>query len=964
MMDSDKRIGNYAIDAFIGYGASSAVFKGVDLNCRAHGVAKNVAVKFIWDREMALEEVRRLERTHSVFEICDLITYDEIPGRKIRELIGDTIEQLEKAMNCPLPIEDDQLVGMLILKLINGEHLIDRALYRGEPLNPDYEWTVSFEHPEIGEQIVLKEWLTPVARRLTIEQRLEILLQLTKALHESHRQGVVHGDLNPWNVFYEPETGRISIIDLGRNNFGVQGWRSPEHLLLMTEEIDSLPVGADIRLLGQWMRYLLPKKGPWCALAESCYHEDPARRPTTGEMVKGLKSFLSPKPRRRLMAVAVLFSLTIMAGIFAWQQRTPFTLKVDGYNRIAVLPYTGSPMGRLVAEMVNKSLETTEVLDTIRFSEAQKAARDLGIHGDADIALMRKVVEALGVQFVLTGSIEESETGSLTWSGTLLQRDGAMRRLSARGQNTTMLSGAIALICLRLLGSSESPIPPSELFSTDHNANFLYSYGNEFFNEGNFNAAFPLYQKALEFDPNFNHARAKLAFCHYLRGNTEESESILVGLLDAAVFSSDHSMLAQVYNCLVRVYRANGELDKAGAYLQDAFFQIPDEKSKNRAPLYTIDALIKSDMGDFQGSARSGQLAKEILEESGDQLSKLYNYLMLIHIYELRQEWEQVRLNLDEALALARKHGIKSFEARFLVREARMAFQGPVSALDERLLNKLYSAREMLDAIGDDRVKLDAEFHIAKYFFLTNQFKTAREEARRLWQAAKLSGDDTLEIRTLLLLFDIAHGMADYENMKMYLNELMKGKKGETRKRQLFVFGRLWWIKAHLGDYEGAKAVLTRLEALSEDDEMLMGLVYNNLGEVYDLQGSYGRARELYQISLDIKKSRNDAKGITWTLRNFVMLSIKQNRLKEARFYMDELRGIDAEEFQTRIVFARLAYAEGAFEDAHQILLACKNESIEGGRWHDDLEASLLIYQRAVKEKRRLPLPDRLGNQL
>ncbi len=965
MTNPDKRIGNYAIDAFIGYGASSAVFKGVDLNCKAHGVAKNVAIKFIWDREMALEEVRRLEQTHSVFEICDLITYDEIPGHAIRELIGDTIEQLEKAMSCPLPIEDSQPVGMLILKLINGEHLIDRALYRGEPLNPEFEWTVAFEHPEIGEEIVLKEWLTPVARRLTIEERLEILLQLTKALDESHRQGVVHGDLNPWNVFYEPETGRISIIDLGRNNFGVQGWRAPEHLQLMTEEIETLPQSADILLLGQWMRYLLPRRGPWASLAERCHHQNPERRPTTREMIKALKGFMSPNPRRRLLAVAAVFSFTIMAGIFAWQQRNPFTLRVDGYNRIAVLPYSGSPMGRLVAEMVNKSLESTEVLDTVRFSESQKVARDLAVQAGEDMTTMRKAVEALGVQFVLTGNVEETETGSLTWTGTLLQRNGASRRLTARGQNTTMLSGAIAALCLRLLGSSESPIPPSELFSTDHNANFLYSYGNEFFNEGNYNAAFPIYQKALAFDPHFSHARAKLAFCHFLRGSLSESEEILIDLLDSVEVLSDHDLLASVYNYLARACHAKGETDRAESFLREAFFQIPYENNKNRAPLYTVEALIKTGKGDYAGAERSAQLAKEILEHSGDRLAMLHNYLMLITIYENTRDFDLARQNLEEGLALAREHEIQSFEARLLKKDARLAFEGGALAdLNDEVLAKLYQALEIQDRIGDDRFKLDTEYHIARYFFLTSQFPKAEEQGLELLRAVRASGDDELEGKILVLLLDVFHALRDYESMEHYMAEMLKGKHGESRSRQIYVYGRMWYIKAQMGAFEEAREALRSFEALSEGNDNFLAMVINNHGEIDYLEGRYARARENFLKSLDLKRTIDNTRSITWTLRNLVMLNIRENRLQEARRYMNELLETDPGEFQTQVISARLVYAEGAFKDALQIISSCKTEAVAGGRWHDELEASLQLYRKAARENRHHELPDQLINHL
>jgi len=52
-------------------------------------------------------------------------------------------------------------------------------------------------------------------RRLTVREVLDAALQLVDALAEAHAQHVVHKDINPSNVVWNPETHRLKLIDFG-----------------------------------------------------------------------------------------------------------------------------------------------------------------------------------------------------------------------------------------------------------------------------------------------------------------------------------------------------------------------------------------------------------------------------------------------------------------------------------------------------------------------------------------------------------------------------------------------------------------------------------------------------------------------------------------------------------------------------------------------------------------------------
>lgn len=52
-------------------------------------------------------------------------------------------------------------------------------------------------------------------RRISIEELLQIAIQLAKALADIHAANIIHKDINPSNIVYHPETGVAKIIDFG-----------------------------------------------------------------------------------------------------------------------------------------------------------------------------------------------------------------------------------------------------------------------------------------------------------------------------------------------------------------------------------------------------------------------------------------------------------------------------------------------------------------------------------------------------------------------------------------------------------------------------------------------------------------------------------------------------------------------------------------------------------------------------
>lgn len=959
MNHTEKRIGNYAIEKFIGYGASSAVFQGYDLKCRSHGVFKRVAIKFIWDREMALDEVKRLEQTQSVFEICDLITYDEVPGSAIKDLIGETILQLENMMNCPLPIEDDLPVGMLILKLINGEHLIDRAVHQGEAIDPKSEWLLEFDHPEMDRQIAVKEWLTDVARELSLEERLDILLQLARAIDESHQRGVVHGDLNPWNVFYDRRTGRISIIDLGRNNFGVQGWRAPEHISLMLEEIKTLPQTTDVWLLGQWMRYLLPRKGPWTPFIERCQQVNASKRPNPRDILKQLKAFLQPRPKKRLLAVAGLFSLTLFAGIYALQQRVPFSMDPTGYNRIAVLSDGASTYGELVAEMVGQSLEASAQMQAVSTFKT----RGLGKGGTTDLAILKETADSLGVQFVLSGTVTSDEQGTLHWNGVLMQRDGPVRNLTASGQNYNILSDQLTSMCLELLGSDTLPLPVTNFYSHDPHASFLYSYGNEFLFSGKFSSAYEMFSKAFAADPDFHWAAAKAAFCDFRRGHFDAAEGVLLGLVNNPAVQEKDDLLVTVYRYLSHLAYANMEYEQAIYYIEEA--KAVDAQyvgEETLADLYSHESVILVALNDLEGARLASRRASEMYQALNDNFGTVNNMLLQIDGLVGQRELDEARVKTANALEMARGYGLENLEAILLKKDARIDMLGPAALLTEETLDKLQRARDIQVNIGDTYYLLNTEYHIGMYYKHRNEFGKADSLLRDNLRKARQIGDREQAFKTALALADMAISEDNFVEAEVLLLDLIDTESPSMMVGR-YVYSRLGRLNANAGNFEKATEFYKRYldSALSNQNDRSISYAYNNLGEVAELQGAYDLAKDYYLRSMSHKTDGNDVKGHTWTLRNLAMLHMKIGKMNQARSYIQKVNHLDPSDFRSLMISARFQYELGNFEDALDIVEKVRSQ-LDGERWTENLEKTYRNYMQATVTKRKSDMPAELAN--
>ncbi len=141
--------------------------------------------------------------------------------------IGDTIHHGALTLICRAYRNEDDF--QVILKTLRSEYPSQGEISR---LRLEYENTRQFddehiikviEYLEQGKSatLVLEDFggtsldHIMAVERLSLETCLQIALEVTQGLEILHSRGLVHKDINPSNIIWNRQTGRIKIIDLG-----------------------------------------------------------------------------------------------------------------------------------------------------------------------------------------------------------------------------------------------------------------------------------------------------------------------------------------------------------------------------------------------------------------------------------------------------------------------------------------------------------------------------------------------------------------------------------------------------------------------------------------------------------------------------------------------------------------------------------------------------------------------------
>jgi eukaryotic-like serine/threonine-protein kinase len=585
----------YQIARFLGSGGMGHVYAADDLELGEQVALKAVRHESTFDPEM-LDRLRRevqLARrvTHpNVCRVFDLGRHTQ-PGR------ADVV--------------------FLTMELVQGETLSARLLRSGKIHGPE---------------------------------ALAIAGQLCRALDAAHHAGVLHRDFKCGNVMLIGQGEKVRAVV---TDFGIARWLGPasateatgsQTMMLGTpaymspEQVSGQPLTAasDIYALGLVLYEMVtgvrpfhaespiiealkrlnePPEPPqrlvpeitqtWNGVILKCLEREPGRRfATAAEVLEALQGAPLPKAQpARLGARGIAIMLFLLLAIFALAFRDHIWLpRLPAQKHIAVLPFTltgGGTTDSATAYALAQSL--TGNLAQLQSADSSLWVAPWSQTKNRTAGELGNIAAALGVNLVLSGSVEKKEGGFLVHANLM---DAATSR-KLRSQNIDVsLAERVTLedvLLERVAGMLEITVPagmihhlpvdetmvPGAYEFYEQGRGYLLHYDGE-----NVDRAIGLFQKAVEQDHNFALAYANMAYAYAWKfHHTQQTTWRDLARKSAQDASALNQNLASTHLALAMIARDSGNIDGAIDGFQYALRLDPaDDETLNLLSLAYDDA--------------------------------------------------------------------------------------------------------------------------------------------------------------------------------------------------------------------------------------------------------------------------------------------------------------------------------------------------------------------------------------
>jgi len=397
--------------------------------------------------------------------------------------------------------------------------------FRGQPF-------IAMEHVEGGS---LDDYLS--RRRLSVEEALELAIQISEGLSEAHGRGIVHRDIKPSNILVS-DRGRAKIVDFGLAALLKKEWASDAGLIVGTaaymspEQVQGLPADArsDLFSLGIVLYKILTGKTPFAGkdLKEiflAVLEKEPLPMSEYSTHIpleiERIVSRLIKKNRELRyqhaddLRAELRFTLdAVISG------RVQYKGGRKEYTRsIAVLPFANLSADRKQDYFCDgMAEETINALAKVKGLRVAARTSTLGFKGSGED--VREIGRKLHVETLLEGSVRRSgdflrvtvqlidvASGYHLWS----------EKYDRKFQDIFAIQDEIAqnvVRALQLILSENELEALTKTATTDSQAYDYYLRGRQFFHQGrrkSYEYAIQMFRKATEIDPNYALAYAGIA---------------------------------------------------------------------------------------------------------------------------------------------------------------------------------------------------------------------------------------------------------------------------------------------------------------------------------------------------------------------------------------------------------------------------------------------------------------------
>jgi Flp pilus assembly protein TadD len=577
---------------------------------------------------------------------------------------------------------DSKLQRVVALKVLHHAPHPDARLR--ERLEHEARAASALDHPSIcvvhdfdeveGRRFIVMEYLTGVTLRehardgLPERVAIQIGMAIASALKAAHQRHIVHCDIKPANIFIT-ERGEVKVLDFGiarlrrgerqppstepSSAAGTRHFMSPEQA--RGEAVDER---TDIYALGAVLRSIVsaPSTGLSRVIARMTDPDKDRRYQSIRDARAALVTIAAARSRRPWL-VAAAVALAIL-GTLGWSaMRAPILAERDWILVGDFENRTGDPaFDDVLGDVAAVQLSQSPYL--IVYPEARLAEQLALMRRPADQRLTagvaQEICERAGIKAFVTGAIVPVGSELLVRLDVVDARTGdyLAREQSEAADHRGVLRavGAASTAVRRTLGESYQSIarfdvPAESATTASLEALRAFRLGQEQMRMGTSNAlkAVPFFKRAIELDPEFALAHARLAVAYANARENKRSE-------EASRMAFQHRERVSTrerYEIETRYYdNVSGEISKAVESVEVWAKTFPTDPR----PFNTLSAYYKN-LGRLEEAAASGTTSQQLLPSSNIYRSNLAGAYFRLSLFDRAREIceQAIRDGLDNS---------------------------------------------------------------------------------------------------------------------------------------------------------------------------------------------------------------------------------------------------------------------------------------------------------------------------
>ena len=827
--------------------------------------------------------------------------------------------------------EDTELNRKVALKFLPTHHCQDedcRARFKREA-----QATAALKHSNIvtihevaehnGRPFFAMEYLEgrPLdevikSKDLSVDQAVDLAIQLCEGLHEAHQSGVIHRDIKPSNIILD-KNNRPKLLDFGLatvkgaekltrtgSTLGTIGYMSPEQV--SSGKIDQR---SDLFSLGVVIYEMVTGKAPFAeeydaATLNAILHEtpepmaqykpgvpdylqrvvstllekDPGRRYQSAEEVlpdlKGLgvpgsrgraKRPSTPKQKLRkailptsVIALIILLVLIIKPWRFEIISDNP---AVAAPRRLAVLYLKNR--GSADDEYLSYGITEDLIVDLTRIGTMGVAPMPAILKYKDSVGELDKIAQHLHVNLLLNGSIHKS--GDLIRvSAQLIDVESGLNlwadRWEETSENLPHIKEALAQgisqalqIDTSVMKAAQVGTPDAENpVAYDHYLRGKYTFEHKS-DESDVEVALGLFRKALELEPSLLAARRGVAAVLALRGQYDKANEELTTALEEARRRNLRPAEAEALLSLAETHRSQSLYDEAQEYAGKAQgISIELNDLAGEVRALTETIAIYQERGMYNEAAALFERVLEINRQLDDQNAMAKSLNNIGNICFRQGDYAKGLQNYEQALAIATRVDDQRLMGLITGNTGSIYLYQGDYA---RALQYYEQALEIFTRIGDETWMGRITQNTGLIYSYQGDYAKALQNYEEALAIATRLGDQSVMGVITGNIGMIYVNQGDYARaLENYEQALEIATRIGDQNTMARITQNMGGIYSDQGEY--TKALQTLEQALEiatrRGEQNLMGRITLNIGIIYGRQGDYAKALQHHEQALEI----------------------------------------------------------------------------------------------------------------